>query len=198
MKNSPLTSRPASLVCPFCETGQLPSSSHDSTRCQSYGGRLSGAVLHTLQQLTGLPDALGNHPCECGHLEISHLPDGICHCPACGSEVLLIDALSTPEKLGEYSVAYWAGWVDGRFGESSNFVDNPNLARLEDPYDRLDYYSGHRAGREAGPSGVIDAETLHSRRQDSLPFQASNEGLELVDQLRRGQESGTTAKGGRP
>ena len=39
--------------------------------------------------------------------------------------------------------------MDGRFGEGSSFVDNPNLARWGNPSDRLDYYRGHRAGSEA-------------------------------------------------
>ena len=45
--------------------------------------------------------------------------------------------------------AYWAGWVDGRFGERGSFVDNPNLARWENPSERLAYYQGHRAGSRA-------------------------------------------------
>jgi hypothetical protein len=39
--------------------------------------------------------------------------------------------------------------MDGRFGELSSFVHNPNLARWEEPSERLDYYRGHRAGSEA-------------------------------------------------
>jgi hypothetical protein len=64
-------------------------------------------------------------------------------------EVLPIDTPSTPAKPGEYSLAYWAGWLDGRSGESGGCVDNPNLARWEDPSDRLAYYRGRRAGNEA-------------------------------------------------
>ncbi len=52
----------------------------------------------------------------------------------------------------ERSQAYWCGWIDGRFRERGNFVDNPNLAKWANPSDRLDYYRGHRAGREAHPS----------------------------------------------
>ena len=54
-------SRARHIVCPFCESGEL-----------------------------GLPDALGTHPCECGHPEMRVLPDGVFHCPACGAEVLPI------------------------------------------------------------------------------------------------------------
>jgi hypothetical protein len=64
MKASSLASRPDSLVCPFCEMGQLRSSSHDLMRCQSCEGHLSGAVLQTLRQISALPDALGSHACE--------------------------------------------------------------------------------------------------------------------------------------
>ncbi len=106
-------------------------------------------MLHTLSQITALPDSLGRHPCECGHPEMRRLPDGIFHCPACGSEVLPINASSVPTEPEEHGAAYWAGWVDGRFGESGSFVDNPSLMRWEDSYDRLEYYRGHRAGSEA-------------------------------------------------
>jgi hypothetical protein len=77
------------------------------------------------------------------------LPDGTFHCPACGSEVLPIDASSTPSRPEEHAQAYWAGWVDGRFGERGSFVENPNLARWENPSERLTYYQGHRAGSGA-------------------------------------------------
>jgi ribosomal protein L37AE/L43A len=35
-----------------------------------------------------LPVSLGAHACECGHPEMRRLPDGVFHCPACGSEIL--------------------------------------------------------------------------------------------------------------
>jgi ribosomal protein L37AE/L43A len=89
VKGLSLTSRPDSLVCPLCEMGQLCSSSQDSIRCQSCQGLLSGALLETLRQISALPDALGSHACEeCAHPEMRCLPDGILHCPGCGSEVL--------------------------------------------------------------------------------------------------------------
>jgi len=52
-------------------------------------------------------------------------------------------------KLEHRSEAYQAGWVNGRFGDRGSFVDNPNLAKLEAPSDRLDYYRGRRAGSDA-------------------------------------------------
>jgi hypothetical protein len=92
------------------------------------------------------------------------LPDDTLHCPACGSEVLPIDAPSTPSKSEEKGLAYWLGWADGCFGERSSFVDNPNLAKWENPSDRLDYYHGHRAGREAGRHSLRFA-SLHPSRK---------------------------------
>jgi len=77
------------------------------------------------------------------------LPEGTYHCPACGSEVIPIDAPSTPSKSEENGLAYWSDWLDGRFGERGSFVDNPNLAKWENSSDRLAYYRGHRAGSEA-------------------------------------------------
>jgi len=50
-------------------------------------------MLLTLEQIIALPDALGKHACECSHPEMSPLPDGVFHCPACGSEVLPIEAV---------------------------------------------------------------------------------------------------------
>jgi ribosomal protein L37AE/L43A len=99
MKGSSLVSRPDSLVCPFCESGQLRPSGNDSARCASCAGLVSGEMLETLRSISTLPDALGSHACEeCGHPEMRRLPDGVFHCPACGSEVLPVDAASTPRS----------------------------------------------------------------------------------------------------
>ena len=76
------------LTCPFCEAHELRAFGHNSARCKSCGGLLSGALLGTLQGIIGLPDAVGVHACECGHPEMRLLPDGVYRCPACGSEVL--------------------------------------------------------------------------------------------------------------
>ena len=150
MRSSSLASKPDSLVCPLCEASKLHPSGRDSMRCESCSGSLSGAMLETLWRISVLPDAIGAHTCECGHPEMRHLPDGTYHCPACGSEVAPADVPSTPSKSEENGLAYWSGWADGRLGERSSFVDNPNLAKWENPSDRLAYYRGHRAGREAG------------------------------------------------
>jgi|SRR5215218_7036354 hypothetical protein len=149
MRDLVLASRSDSLVCPTCEAGELEPSGRDSTRCSSCGGLLGGATLETLRQITALPESLGAHACECGHPQMRLLPDGTYHCPACRSEVVPISAPSTPSKPNEHTEAYWAGWVDGRFGKRGSFVDNPNLAKWGNPSDRLDYYRGHRAGSEA-------------------------------------------------
>jgi ribosomal protein L37AE/L43A len=78
-------SRAHSIVCPACELGELDPV---LSRCDSCGRVLAGAVLETLRQIVALPDALGAHACECGHPEMRRLPDGVSHCPACGSEVV--------------------------------------------------------------------------------------------------------------
>lgn len=74
-------------VCPFCETGGLHAYG-SLARCDSCGRIVEEAVLKTIEQIAALLDALGKHACECGHPEMRRLPDGVFHCPACGSEVI--------------------------------------------------------------------------------------------------------------
>jgi ribosomal protein L37AE/L43A len=77
------------LSCPFCEVYELEPSGHDSARCSSCRGFLGRELLKTLRQITELPDVIGRHACEdCSHPEMRRLPDGVFHCPACGSEVI--------------------------------------------------------------------------------------------------------------
>ncbi len=101
-------SRPASesrrIICPFCESGKLVSLGHNFARCDSCRLPLLGSTLETLRDVIGLPDALGAHACECGHPEMRELPDGIFHCPACGSEVLPMQAPSGVENAHPGSV----------------------------------------------------------------------------------------------
>jgi uncharacterized Zn finger protein (UPF0148 family) len=160
VKGSSLTSRPDSLVCPFCETGQLRSSSHDSMRCRSCEGLLSEELLETLRQISTLPDALGSHACEeCAHPQMRLLPDGTYHCPSCGSEVLSLKAASRepPPSPEEYrSEAYRCGWIDGRFAEVGCFTHNPNLAKWHEAKERLEYYRGHRAGSVARKAAIYE------------------------------------------
>ncbi len=92
MRRSRTTSRPNSLVCPLCGLGELHPVGNDSARCASCSSLVHGWTLEFLRQVAALPDALGKHACECGHPEIRRLPDGVFHCPACGSEVLPLHA----------------------------------------------------------------------------------------------------------
>ena len=116
--------------------------------CDCCARNLDKAILRTIEQIVALPDAIGDHPCECGHPEMRRLPDGVFHCPACGSEVLPLEASREPTP--DYrSQAYWCGWIGGRFGEIGCFTENLNLVRYSGPADRLDYYRGHCAGSEA-------------------------------------------------
>ena len=85
-------SRAHHIICPFCESGALVPLAQGFARCGSCGMPLLGSVLETLQEIVCLPDALGTHPCECGHPEMRELPGGVFHCPACGSEVLPVEA----------------------------------------------------------------------------------------------------------
>jgi ribosomal protein L37AE/L43A len=134
--------------CPFCSEGQLRAFGRNSLRCNECGGVLGGALLDTLNRIVTLPEAAGGHACECGHPEMRRLPDGVYRCPACGSEVTPISA-PVSWKSPDHSEAYWAGWLDGRYGEPEWFTNNVRLAKWEASSDRLDYYRGHRAGQEA-------------------------------------------------
>jgi hypothetical protein len=89
------TSGPNYIVCPSCGRGELRTREPDPAECDSCGRDVEAAVLRTLEQIASLPDALGRHACECGHPEMRHLPDGVLHCPACGSEVVPLEAGST-------------------------------------------------------------------------------------------------------
>jgi ribosomal protein L37AE/L43A len=136
-------------VCPFCEVNLLRPFGHNSARCDACGGVIAGPLLETLNQINHLPDVVGRHACECGHPEMRLLPDGVFRCPACASEVLPVTAPPVVWKSGDRSGAYWIGWLDGRYGEPGNFTHNRRLSKLEEASDRLDYYRGHRDGRNA-------------------------------------------------
>lgn len=76
------------IICPVCEADVLRLQNEPGVvRCVACGHVPSRDVLETLCQIKTLPDAAGGHACDCGHPEMRHLPDGIFHCPACGSEV---------------------------------------------------------------------------------------------------------------
>ncbi|WP_041328163.1 hypothetical protein [Rubrobacter xylanophilus] len=137
------------LACPICELGTLRPFGGRSVRCEECGQVLGGPPLEMLRAIAGLPEALGRHPCECGHPEMRLLPGGIYRCPACGDEVSPAGAPPPFWMLRGRSEAYRCGWLDGRYLETSSFAGNGSLARWSSPEDRLDYYRGHRAGRSA-------------------------------------------------
>ena len=99
---SPTASRLDHIICPFCESGLLVSRGPGFARCDSCGLPLLGSALATLRDVVGLPDALGVHACECGHPEMRRLPDGVYHCPACGSEVLPIGARAADTRRKDH------------------------------------------------------------------------------------------------
>ena len=136
------------LTCPFCSEAELRAFGRNSLRCDECGGVLGGALLETLSKIVALPEATGGHACECGHPEMRRLPDDVYRCPACGSEVTPITA-PVSWKSPDHSEAYWAGWLDGRYGDPQLFTNNRRLTRWEVAAERLDYYRGHRAGHEA-------------------------------------------------
>jgi len=116
-------SRVRHIVCPFCESGELVSLGPDFARCGSCGMPLVGSMLETLGDITGLPDALGAHPCECGHPEMRELPDGVFHCPACRSEVLPFEARRNPPGSPAGSME---GSTDSPAGGEGKIVREPS------------------------------------------------------------------------
>jgi hypothetical protein len=52
-------------------------------------------------------------------------------------------------QMLENTRAYRCGWIDGRHGELGCFTENLRLPEWKTASERLDYYRGHRAGREA-------------------------------------------------
>jgi hypothetical protein len=54
------------------------------------------------------------------------------------------------EDYDTSSRAYRCGWIDGRYGdgELGSFTENLRLAAGGTPSERLEYYRGHRTGRE--------------------------------------------------
>src|SRR5829696_4403977 len=89
VKPSALAAGSQSIICPSCEADELSPSGKGGIQCSLCGYAPSHSVLEALRQIIALPDALGSHACEeCGHPEMRLLPDGVSHCPGCGSEVL--------------------------------------------------------------------------------------------------------------
>lgn len=147
------------LTCPFCEASGLTDFGRNSARCEACGGVLGGDFLDSLRRIVALPDTCGRHACECGHPEMRLLPDNVYRCPACGSEVLPLSAANVSWINPIRSEAYRQGWLDGRFGGREPLTGSRLLARWDSAHDRLDFYRGHRAGREArvGKDRLIEA-----------------------------------------
>jgi ribosomal protein L37AE/L43A len=139
-----ISSRIDSMVCPACGIDELRHGEGGAACCERCERVWGETVTEALRQIASLPGATGSHPCECGHPEMRRLPDGVFHCPSCASEVL--PAVADP-KAG--SDAYRSGWAYGLFGKAESFANNDELKRWEDPLDRLRFYQGCRAGREA-------------------------------------------------
>jgi uncharacterized protein YodC (DUF2158 family) len=57
--------------------------------------------------------------------------------------------MTATKSARNQSGAYRCGWFDGRYGPTECFTENRRLAEWETSSSRLDYYRGHRAGREA-------------------------------------------------
>ena len=57
--------------------------------------------------------------------------------------------MTNSKKWENRSRAYWCGWFDGRYGAIERFTENRRLVEWDEASGRLDYYRGHRAGREA-------------------------------------------------
>ena len=93
------------LVCPACHAGQLHPFGGERARCGRCGYVPDAAMLLLLHQIIALPDTRGKHACECGHPEMRLLPDGVYHCPACGSEVLAIEVPSSSTRTHRKSGA---------------------------------------------------------------------------------------------
>jgi ribosomal protein L37AE/L43A len=88
------------VICPACGTGELqPWCGAYLYKCNFCSHAVDAALFRTLEQIAALPDALGQHACECGHPEMRRLPNGVFHCPACGSEVLPTTSRAISEKL---------------------------------------------------------------------------------------------------
>lgn len=134
------------MICPICEQGELRAFGRVSMRCFTCDQVIGGPMLETLRNISILPDALGDHACDCGHPEMKRLPDGVYWCPACGAEVSPADSSPVCWKTEDHGEAYWCGWLDGRYAEAEEFTANSRLSRWESPEDRLEYYRGHRQG----------------------------------------------------
>ena len=98
---SPTASRVDYLVCPVCGRGRLRPGGLLSrmAECDFCECAFDHTIVGMLKQIVALPEALGKHPCECGHPEMCCLPDEVFHCPACRSEMLPFPSLNLLDRL---------------------------------------------------------------------------------------------------
>jgi ribosomal protein L37AE/L43A len=121
------TSRLRHIICPACGSGELlPSREPELACCDSCGFSVEGALFRTLEQIAILPDAVGSHACGCGYPEMRRLPDGVYHCPACGSEVLPIES---PLDLERTRLRSASAWNTG--GGSHRGADSVGLFKIQ-------------------------------------------------------------------
>jgi ribosomal protein L37AE/L43A len=100
-----ISSNTYSIICPYCEIGELERSANGVVRCNRCDRPISMQVLEALEQIVSLPDAIGSHACECGHPEMRRLADGVLWCPGCGSEVVPFSASPMRSESGSTSEA---------------------------------------------------------------------------------------------
>jgi DNA-directed RNA polymerase subunit RPC12/RpoP len=81
------------IRCPACSLYDLEMAGHQrQARCSRCGFSLDGQMLKTLLTILSLPVALGRHACEeSEHPQMVLLQGGVFHCPACRSEVVLLE-----------------------------------------------------------------------------------------------------------
>jgi ribosomal protein L37AE/L43A len=104
----------ALISCPYCEKGQVQPEDPTLTRCPACGRAPDEWVLKTLTEIVSLPDAVGTHACEeCAHPQMRRLPAGTFWCPACGQEILSLEATLALWEFRQKSEDYRQGWLDG-------------------------------------------------------------------------------------
>jgi hypothetical protein len=57
--------------------------------------------------------------------------------------------MTITKNARNHSRVYWCGWFDGRYGPTGCCTEYRRLTEWDTASSRLDYYRGHRAGREA-------------------------------------------------
>jgi hypothetical protein len=92
VKRSSPASGPCATICPHCGVNELRTSGSAPVHRDRCARATEDPFLKTLELIVALADASGEHACACGHPEMRRLPDGVFHCPACGSEVVPFEA----------------------------------------------------------------------------------------------------------